>query len=191
MLALNGIFTLVTRHGLEYPAFYARLYSLLTPDVFAAKHRAQFFALADVFLSSGMVPAYTAAAFAKRFARLALRAPPAGAMLALAFIHNLVRRHPACSVLLHNPDAQAAGTGADKGKGKGSKGGKGKQQAQGADPFLEHEQDPANTRAVESSLWEVEALREHYCPQVSCVSCGPWHVAIVFGETRVTVLCTL
>ena len=29
MLALNGIFTLVTRHGLEYPDFYARLYALL------------------------------------------------------------------------------------------------------------------------------------------------------------------
>ena len=30
MLALHGIFTLVTRHGLEYPHFYRRLYSLLT-----------------------------------------------------------------------------------------------------------------------------------------------------------------
>ena len=29
ILALNGIFTLVTKHGLEYPAFYARLYALL------------------------------------------------------------------------------------------------------------------------------------------------------------------
>lgn len=34
MLALNGIFLLVTRHGLEYPRFYARLYQLLTPDAF-------------------------------------------------------------------------------------------------------------------------------------------------------------
>lgn len=29
ILALNGIFTLVTKHGLEYSAFYARLYALL------------------------------------------------------------------------------------------------------------------------------------------------------------------
>ena len=43
-----------------------------------ARHRVRFLQLADVFLASGMVPAYTAAAFAKRFARLALRAPPAG-----------------------------------------------------------------------------------------------------------------
>ncbi len=41
----------------------------------------RFFQLADVFLASGMVPAYTAAAFAKKFGRLALRAPPAGASL--------------------------------------------------------------------------------------------------------------
>lgn len=31
MLALHGIFTLVTKHGLEYPHFYRRLYNLLTP----------------------------------------------------------------------------------------------------------------------------------------------------------------
>ena len=31
MLALHGIFTLVTQHGLEYPRFYARLYGLLAP----------------------------------------------------------------------------------------------------------------------------------------------------------------
>jgi hypothetical protein len=34
MLALHGIFLLVTRHGLEYPRFYARLYQLLTPEAF-------------------------------------------------------------------------------------------------------------------------------------------------------------
>ncbi|KAF6236639.1 hypothetical protein COO60DRAFT_1653316, partial [Scenedesmus sp. NREL 46B-D3] len=37
MLALNGIFRLVTRHGLEYPAFYARLYGLITPAAFMHK----------------------------------------------------------------------------------------------------------------------------------------------------------
>jgi U3 small nucleolar RNA-associated protein 19 len=34
MLALHGIFTLVTKHGLEYPHFYPRLYCLLTPASF-------------------------------------------------------------------------------------------------------------------------------------------------------------
>lgn len=31
-----------------------------------------------------------------------------------------------------------------------------------SDPFLANEQDPGETRALESSLWELEALRHHY-----------------------------
>ena len=34
ILALHGIFILVTKHGLEYPDFYRRLYGLLTADAF-------------------------------------------------------------------------------------------------------------------------------------------------------------
>lgn len=26
--------------------------------------------------------------------------------------------------------------------------------------------DPGRSRAIESSLWEMESLRNHYCPQV-------------------------
>ena len=48
-----------------------------------AKQRGRFFQLADVFLASGLVPAYTMAAFIKRFARLALTGPPAGTFHAL------------------------------------------------------------------------------------------------------------
>lgn len=59
---------------------------------------------------TGLVPAYTAAAFAKKMARLALFSPPAGAMTAIAFIHNLLRRHPSCMVLLDR--ASAAGKSA-------------------------------------------------------------------------------
>jgi U3 small nucleolar RNA-associated protein 19 len=143
----------------------------------------QFFKLADIFLASGLVPAYTAAAFAKRFARLALRAPPSGAMVALGFVHNLVRRHPSCMVLLHRPQAAApapaaaatAPTGnraAAAGAGKAAAAAaaaaaEAAAAAPGADPYDASEPDPAHSRAVESSLWEVEALRRHYCPQVS------------------------
>jgi hypothetical protein len=35
ILALNGLFILVTEHGLEYPDFYKRLYTLLSPQVCA------------------------------------------------------------------------------------------------------------------------------------------------------------
>ncbi|KXZ55062.1 hypothetical protein GPECTOR_3g22 [Gonium pectorale] len=175
MLALHGIFLLVTRHGLEYPRFYERLYQLLVPQAFAARSRSQFFRLADTFLSSGLVPAYTVAAFAKRFARLALTAPPPGACIAIAFIHNLLRRHPALQRMLHDPAAaSAAATGtADGGTQAGAKPKSGKKAGGGAaggpgvDVYDESEPDPAKSRAVESSLWEVEALRNHYCPQVS------------------------
>lgn len=34
MLALHALFLLMSRHGLEYPAFFQRLYSLLTPAMF-------------------------------------------------------------------------------------------------------------------------------------------------------------
>jgi hypothetical protein len=43
-----------------------------------AGYRVQFFQLMDVFLASPKVPAYTAAAFVKKFARLSLRVSPAG-----------------------------------------------------------------------------------------------------------------
>eukprot|EP00775_Hariotina_reticulata_P011229 gene11229-11378_t len=166
MLALNGIFTLVTGHGLEYPAFYARLYGLISPAAFLSKHRVQFFQLADIFLASGMVPAYTAAAFAKKMARLALRAPPAGAVLALGFMHNIIRRHPACMVMLHKPLQQQPATGDDADSGESSKA-SAAAVGSGLDVYDEAEADPAKSRAVESSLWELAALRNHYCPQVS------------------------
>jgi len=123
--------------------------------------RVQFFKLADIFLASGLVPAYTAAAFAKRFSRLSLRAPPAGAMVAVGFIHNLIRRHPSCMVLLHRP-TPVTGPPAPGVTGASSDGA-----SPGDDPYNESEPDPAHSRAVESSLWEIEALRNHYCPLVS------------------------
>lgn len=172
MLALNGIFVLVTRHGLEYPRFYERMYELLTLDAFRAKHRLRFFQLADIFLASGLVPAYTAAAFAKRFARLALATSPAGAMVCLAFIHNIVRRHPACVQLLHRPPAGgitalAAGQAQGPSRGEVDQGGAAGGVWEGEDPYDASQPDPAKSRALESSLWEVSALRQHADPSVA------------------------
>ncbi len=184
-----------------------------------AKHRARFWALADAFLASGMVPAYTAAAFVKRLARLALAAPPAGALLALGFMHNIVRRHPATMQLLHRPprgglaavgaaaagaapaapapqpllplppqvaggqpaaaaeQQQAGAAAAADGGPPAANGTAGAAAAtaqqrplgpawQGEDVYDYAEPDPAASRALESSLWELEALRCHHSPQV-------------------------
>uniref|UniRef100_A0A8D1NXH0 CCAAT-binding factor domain-containing protein n=1 Tax=Sus scrofa TaxID=9823 RepID=A0A8D1NXH0_PIG len=145
LLALNGLFILIHKHNLEYPDFYRKLYSLLDPSVFHVKYRARFFHLADLFLSSSHLPAYLVAAFAKRLARLALTAPPEALLMVLPFICNLLRRHPACRVLVHRP----RGPELD------------------ADPYDPEEEDPAQSRALESSLWELQALQQHYHPEVS------------------------
>uniref|UniRef100_A0A452DV40 Nucleolar complex associated 4 homolog n=1 Tax=Capra hircus TaxID=9925 RepID=A0A452DV40_CAPHI len=145
LLALNGLFILIHKHNLEYPDFYRKLYGLLDPSVFHVKYRARFFHLADLFLSSSHLPAYLVAAFAKRLARLALTAPPEALLMVLPFICNLLRRHPACRVLMHRP----RGPELD------------------ADPYDPAEEDPAQSRALESSLWELQALQQHYYPEVS------------------------
>uniref|UniRef100_G3UIQ2 Nucleolar complex associated 4 homolog n=1 Tax=Loxodonta africana TaxID=9785 RepID=G3UIQ2_LOXAF len=145
LLALNGLFVLIHQHNLEYPDFYRKLYSLLEPSVFHVKYRARFFHLADLFLSSSHLPAYLVAAFAKRLSRLALTAPPEALLMVLPFICNLLRRHPACRVLIHRPQDPELDM----------------------DPYDPGEQDPARSHALESSLWELQALQKHYHPEVS------------------------
>jgi len=146
MLALNGIFHLMTKHQLEYPKFYDKLYGLLDSSCFRAANRRGFFELLDVFLKSPALPAYLAGAFIKRMSRLAIHAPPAGAVLAVAYCHNLLRRHPGCGVMVHREN-----------------GGK----STDSDPFAADEPDPARCRALESSIWEMEAMSKHYHAQVS------------------------
>ncbi|NP_001084692.1 nucleolar complex protein 4 homolog B [Xenopus laevis] len=140
LLALNGLFILIHQHNLEYPDFYKKLYSLLEPSVFHVKYRARFFHLANLFLSSTHLPVYLVAAFAKRLARLALTAPPQVLLMIIPFICNLIRRHPACRVLIHRPSAGDLVT----------------------DPYIMEEQDPAKSQALESCLWELEVLQQHY-----------------------------
>lgn len=93
---------------------------------------------------------YGEAAFMKRLSRLSLNAPPAGCMACIAFVHNLLRRHPSCSVLVHR-------------EGKGGE----KAALVAGDAYKPDEADPAECRALESSLWEMETLKSHYFPQVS------------------------
>lgn len=52
LLALNGLFTLITEENLDYPDFYQKLYSLLDRDVMHVKYRSRFFRLLELFLSS-------------------------------------------------------------------------------------------------------------------------------------------
>lgn len=151
VLALRGVFVLIQDHNLDYPDFYSKLYRLFDNSIFHLKHRARFFRLADLFLKSTGLPSYLVAAFIKRLSRMCLYAPPSGCHVAVRFIYNLLKRHAACKVLIHRPNAD------------GSKGGATIE----SDPFKADETDPAKACALESSLWEVQSLLSHYSPDVA------------------------
>eukprot|EP00210_Caulerpa_lentillifera_P007852 g7494.t1 len=152
LLALHGIFLLVTEHNLEYPDFYKRVYNLLSLEVFSWKdHQSKFFKMLNAFLKSELIPAYTVAAFVKKFARLAIQTNPSGAIICITFIHNLIRRHPACYSLLHKESTTNQEITSWK----------------DYDCYDDSEPEPSQSRAIESSLWEIEALGNHWCPQVA------------------------
>jgi len=146
VLALNGLFELITKHNLDYPQFYTKLYDVLDANVFLVRYRSRFFELLHICLvSSTKLPVYLSASFAKRLGRLSLAAPPSGALLAITLVHNMLHRHPALLPLVHR---LALGIDCD------------------GDPFVETESNPEKSNALHSSLWELQALTAHYCPAV-------------------------
>ena len=61
--------------------------------------------------------------------------------------------------MVHRPPAQRILDGSD-GASKAPTSGA-KEQAS-TDPFVAEEDDPSKTNALDSSLWELEALRKHF-----------------------------
>ncbi|MFS8025394.1 putative nucleolar complex protein [Helianthus anomalus] len=151
VMALSSLFILMTEHGFEYPNFYVKLYALLQPSIFIAKHRAKFFQLLDSCLKSPLLPAYLAASFAKKLSRLALTVPPSGSLVIIALIHNLLRRHPSINCLVHQEEKDQTAKNDISAK-------------PGIDHFKNEESDLTKTNALRSSLWEIDTLRHHYCP---------------------------
>ena len=140
LLALNAIFTLVTKHNLDYPQFYTRLYSMLDASVLHMKYRARFLRLLETFLSSTHLSSALVASFAKRLSRLSLRAPPAAIASVVPFVYNLLKRHPRCMSMVHKEwDGDRLNIGP----------------AGVTDPFDPQEPDPLKTSALDSSLWEL------------------------------------
>ncbi|XP_057872584.2 protein NUCLEOLAR COMPLEX ASSOCIATED 4 isoform X2 [Cryptomeria japonica] len=169
VMALNSLFILITQHGLEYPDFYNKLYALLEPSIFMAKYRSHFFELLDRCLKSPLLPAYLAAAFAKKLSRLALYTPPSGSLLVIALIHNLLRRHPSINCLVHWDHKEMGEVEGIETKRPEEKIDNFCQSTAkpGRDMFVIEEKDTAKSKALLSSLWEIETLRRHYCPAVS------------------------
>nr|GMC68883.1 nucleolar complex protein 4 homolog [Ipomoea batatas] len=145
VMALSSLFILITQHGIEYPNFYGKLYALLEPSIFVAKHRAKFFQLLDSCLKSPLLPAYLAAAFCKKLSRLSLSVPPSGSLVITAIIHNLLRRHPSINCLVHQDDTDETtkeNSEAERETDVVSVNGL------GIDPFDEEERDPLRTNAM-------------------------------------------
>ncbi|KAK1262123.1 hypothetical protein QJS04_geneDACA018977 [Acorus gramineus] len=173
VMALSSLFILMTQHGLEYPNFYEKLYALLNPSIFMAKHRGRFFQLLDSCLKSPLLPAYLAAAFAKKLSRLSLSVPPSGALVIVAVIHNLLRRHPSINFLVHRVIEEDTNGGVPK---ESNESGDNSLESstridrasrRGIDYYNVEESDPVKSNAMRSSLWEIDTLRHHYCPAVS------------------------
>ncbi|KAJ8915164.1 hypothetical protein NQ315_000416, partial [Exocentrus adspersus] len=145
LLALQGIFTMIQVHNLNYPNIFQKLYSMFEPEIFHTKHKARLFHLSDLFLSSTHLPEGLVAAFAKRLARLALIAPSEDIIIICKFIGNLILRHPGLKCLLNNSNCATANV----------------------DPYIMEERDPLRSCALSSSLWELETLQYHVLPSVA------------------------
>jgi U3 small nucleolar RNA-associated protein 19 len=157
LLALSGLYYLISEKNLDYPSFYQKLYTLLDEGLLHSKHRSRFFRLLDTFMSSTHLPATLVASFIKRLSRLALHAPPAGIVVVVPWVYNMFKRHPACTFMMHreirDPEIQ-----------------KELEEEGMDDPFDMDEQDPFLTNAIESSVWELEALQKHYHPNVATLA---------------------
>lgn len=161
--ALDSLFILVAKHRLDYPDFYPKLYTMLTPyALFVAPERERFLSLTATFLTRGSyLPRTMVASFVKRLVRRALVAPPAGAMWCLRLAVELLQKHPGVSFLVHKsvdlfeiPGKEVAGDAA---------------LLTAQDPFDDSVSDPQATGADASSLWELDLLQSHMSPAVSRV----------------------
>ncbi|KAI1295708.1 hypothetical protein EDD11_007847 [Mortierella claussenii] len=80
-------------------------------------------------------------------ARLGLSSPPASIVIIIPLIYNLLKRHPTCMQLIH-------------GQVDGEKN----------DLYDHAEQDPMKSHALQSSLWELQTLQNHFAPNVSTLA---------------------
>lgn len=161
LLALNGIFNLMTQKNLDYPEFYTKLYSLLDADLLHSKHRSRFFRLFETFMSSTHLPAALIASFIKRLSRLALQSPPGSIVWIVPWVYNMLKQHPPCTFMLHRAPHPAHAIYAKHPR----------YEEEGMDdPFDMNQSDPMLTGAIDSSLWELETLQSHYHPNVATLA---------------------
>ncbi|KAI1344630.1 CBF/Mak21 family-domain-containing protein [Xylariaceae sp. FL0016] len=156
LLALSGVFYLIQERNLDYPDFYTKLYSLLDRDILYSKHRSRFLRLLDTFLASSHLPAVMISSFVKKLARLCLNAPPSAIVAIVPWVYNILKKHPACTFMLHRVPT---GNDAESLENDGMD-----------DSFIIEEHDPMQTHAIDSCLWEFVQLQAHYHPNVATIA---------------------
>ncbi|KAF1814006.1 CBF-domain-containing protein [Eremomyces bilateralis CBS 781.70] len=157
LLALSGVYYLIQERNLEYPSFFQKLYSLLDDDLLHSKHRSRFFRLLETFLSSTHLPSALLASFMKKLSRLALHGPPGGVVIVIPLVYNLLRKNPSTTFMIHRETRDPEAREEIENEGMD-------------DPFDDAETDPLDTRAIDSCLWELDALTTHYHPNVATVA---------------------
>ncbi|OMJ09661.1 hypothetical protein AYI69_g10564 [Smittium culicis] len=174
LLALNGLYTLISKYNLTYPDFYIKLYALFDKNLLHVKYRSRFLRLADTFLSSTHLPSYLVAAFIKRMARMCLFATPSAIAAIVPFIYNLLKRHPLCMVLIHRIDGEnedeITSTTESNQDDNTNKLESSFTDDLSTDAYNPTEPDPAKCNAINSSLWELLAIQNHYYANVSTVA---------------------
>jgi len=156
-LALHGLFVLMTEHNLEYDCFYDSLYALLDSSIFYSNHGTKFLQLLSTCLSrSTMLPSYLVASFCKRLVRVSLTSPPSGILFVLALISNLLRKYSSITGLIYRTAQNDTASST--------------QTLQMQDPFDSVTNKTSETKALQSSLWELNALEKHYHHTVSTMA---------------------
>ncbi|KRY47965.1 Phosphatidylinositol 4-kinase type 2-beta [Trichinella britovi] len=92
------------------------------------------------------LPTYLVAAFIKKLSRLSLRAPLDSCIILLGLIRNWLIRHPASQFLVNRQDEQLQIKN---------------------DPYNMDELNPQLSNAMESFLWEIKTLKNHYNEEVA------------------------
>ncbi|KAB7498682.1 Nucleolar complex protein 4-like protein B [Armadillidium nasatum] len=139
ILAMHGVFVLITEYNLDYPDFYGKVYALLQPSIFQAKYKNRFFKLINKFFMSPYLPEYIVAAFIKKISRLLLTAPSHCLPFVMKFVVNLMLRFPSLKRLINNHNIISIEN----------------------DPYLPDETNLFKCRAGESSLWEIGTIKQH------------------------------
>jgi U3 small nucleolar RNA-associated protein 19 len=145
ILALDSLYVLISKYNIEILEFYKKIYEQLNPSIFNTKYKYRYFALLDTCLSSTHLSVYLVAVFMKKISRLLLFAPSTDTKVLLRFITNLAIRHPTCKQLIHRKNGKSIS----------------------GDPFDINSTNLNQTTVLNSSVWEVQAIANHYSSSIA------------------------